>query len=223
MKDFSQGGEQAVILKYFGAEPAAFLSIGENDGQTFSNVRALALLGWGGTCIEPAPTAFSKLAELYSVSSAVQCVQAAITTRDGPIDFYDSGTHLKKGDTSLLSTTRPGEMVKWKRSGETFTRTTVRGITFATLLSECGLTLSRVPDYTDAIPPDVARFDFISIDCEGADWEITKQIDLTAVGCRMLCVEGNHSPDRQNFIDYAAKHGMKLHFVNYENLIFARV
>lgn len=205
MKDYSQSGEQAIILKYFGTEPAAFLSIGENDGQTFSNVRALALLGWGGICIEPATVAFAKLAELYSVSSAVQCVQAAITTQDGPIDFYDSGTHLKKGDTSLLSTTRPEEMARWKKSGEVFTKTTVRGITVATLLKETGMT----------------RADFISIDCEGVDLDVLKQLDLTALGTRMVCVEVNRA-DQKPFDAHCAKHGLKLHHRNYENAIYVK-
>lgn len=206
MKDYSQSGEQGVILKYFGDFCGAFIDAGANDGVTLSNSRALAELGWSGICIEPAEIAYRKLHLLYSGHDRVHTVNAAITTQDGPIDFYDSGTHLHMGDTSLLSTTRPEEMNRWKKSGEQFAKTTVRGITVATMLAETGLT----------------RADFISIDCEGADWSIVQQMDLTAVGCRMLCVEGNQSPNRKDFIAYAAKHGMKLHHQNYENLIFAR-
>lgn len=206
MKDYSQNGEGAIIAKYFGGAPGFFLSIGENDGECLSNVRALALAGWGGVCVEPAPVAFRKLDALYGDTLNVVAVNAAITTQDGPIDFYDSGTHLKKGDTSLLSTTRPEELARWKKSGEVFTKTTVRGITFKTLLAECGQ----------------GHFDFITIDAEGVDWLIVQQIDLTAVGCRMLCVEANQSPDRQKFVDYAAGYGMRLHWKSYENLIFVK-
>jgi FkbM family methyltransferase len=217
MKDYSQNSEQAVILKYFGGFVGTALSCGENDGETFSNVRALALLGWKLVCVEPAPTAFSKLAELYQDHIAVQdstdvatlpfgiCINAAITPFDGSVDFYDSGTHLHKGDTSLLSTTRPEELARWKKSGEVFTKTTVRGITFETLMRETG----------------VNHFDFISIDAEGADFDILKQIDLTAVGCRMLCVEVNVRGDRE-FTEYAARHGMRLHWSCYENRIYCK-
>ena len=46
---FSQNQEEDVILKYFEYLPVGtFLSIGENDGQTLSNVRALAEKGWHG-------------------------------------------------------------------------------------------------------------------------------------------------------------------------------
>ena len=239
MIDFSQGKEQQVILDYFGDRKGVCLSIGENDGQTFSNVRALILRGFEAVLVEPSPPAFEKLYKLYAVdedrtnseanratmqyanTDGIMIVQAAITTADGPIDLYDSGTHLKKGDVALLSTTVPSEMDRWKRSGEQFTRTTVRGITFATLLKECGLIYSRVCDYTDTIPENVAHFSFISIDAEGADWTIVQQIDLAAVGCEMLCIEFNQKNENQ-FVDYCAKFGMRLRAKTFENLIFVR-
>lgn len=204
MKDYSQNGEQRIILEYFGNSRGTFMDCGANDGALLSNSRALALLGWSGVCIEPAPVAFAKLQALYADRPDVRCINAAITTQDGPIDFYDSGTHLHKGDTSLLSTTRPEELARWKRSGEQFTKTTVRGITFSGLLMQL---------------PWPVVFDFISIDAEGADYDILRQIDLRAVGCRLLCVETN-GKENQKFIDYCAGHGMRLHRSVSENLLF---
>lgn len=205
MKDFSQSGEQKIILDYFGDSIGSFLSCGENDGETLSNVRALALMNWSGVCVEPAPVAYAKLAQLYKREDSIWTVNAAITTQDGPIDFYDSGTHLKKGDTSLLSTTRPEEMARWKKSGEVFTKTTVRGITVATLLKETGLAAAQ----------------FISIDCEGVDLEVLRQLDLTALGTRMVCVEVNRN-DQKPFDEYCALHGLRLLHRNYENAIYVK-
>lgn len=234
MKDFSQNGEQKIILDYFGYRiengkaavtprvPPVVLDAGANDGLTFSNSRALIELGCSAVLVEPADIAFRKLlkncdAELPENASCeyvhkmggnyseLFLVNAAITPTDGPVDFYDSGTHLHKGDTGLLSTTRPEEIARWKKSGETFTKTTVRGITFETLMRETG----------------VRHFDFISIDAEGADFDILKQIDLTQVGCRMLCVEVNARGDKE-FTEYAKKHGLHLHWSCYENRIYAR-
>lgn len=216
MTDHSQNGEQRIILEYFGYPDKIsgprnpwLLDIGANDGTVLSNSRALMELDWAGILVEPAMTPFGKLAALYHDRPDVMCVQAAITTQDGPIDFYDCGVHLHKGDTSLLSTTVPETMHRWKRSGEQFTKTSVRGITFATLMRECG--------YGPEIPP---RFEFITLDAEGADLSIIQQIDLRAVGCRMLCVEtnGNDAP----FIEYAARHGMRVHRKCVENVIFVR-
>lgn len=205
MKDFSQNGEGAIIAKFFGVEPGVFLSIGENDGLVLSNVRHLALANWSGVCVEPAPTAYAKLAQLYKNEDTIWTVQAAITDKDGPLEFYSSGTHLRKGDTDLLSTTRPEELARWKKSGEVFTKTTVRGITFDTLMRETG----------------VRHFDFVSIDAEGADLDILRQIDLTAVGCRLLCVEVNARGDAE-FTAYAQRHGMRLLAKNFENRIYCK-
>lgn len=209
MKDYSQNGEQAIILNYFGDRKGVFLDIGANDGVTFSNARALNELGWKGVLVEPSPSAYKKLGENYwpPVGGAVYLIPAAITTADGPIDLYDSGTHLKKGDVALLSTTVPKEMDRWKKSGEQFTKTSVRGITFETLMKETGHT----------------HFDMISIDVEGADLDVLRQIDLTAVGCQLLCIECNQRKDDERAVDeYCRKHGMKLLARSYENLIYAR-
>lgn len=222
MKDYSQNGEQSQILKYFGDFRGCVLDVGANDGILLSNSRALIESGWSAVLVEPAHVPFQKLVGLYIPSvtppvggdkvhsilnkeTGIQCVEAAITTQDGPLEFYSSGTHLKKGDTDLLSTSRPEELARWKKSGEVFTKTVVRGITFETLVKETGLT----------------RADFISIDAEGADYDILKQIDLTAVGCRLLCVEVNARGDAE-FTAYVKQHGMKLLWSSYENRIYGR-
>lgn len=213
MKDHSQNGEQKIILDYFGDFRGTVLDCGANDGVLLSNSRALVELGWSAVLVEPAEIAFGKLKDIYlfqerthdQILPVVKIINAAITTQDGQIDFYSSGTHLKKGDTDLLSTTRPEEIERWRKSGEVFTKTTVRGITVATLLKETGLT----------------RADFISIDCEGVDLAVLRQLDLTALGTRMVCVEVNNK-DQKPFIDYCAGHGLRLHRRCVENLIFAR-
>lgn len=216
MKNYSQGKEQEVILNYFGGRIGSLLDIGANDGEFFSNSRALMILGWHGVLVEPSPVVFDRLRNLYAPSlygptvgaSQVKfgnatLIRAAITERNGPIEFHESGTHLNKGDLSLLSTTKPEELNRWKKSGEEFTKTVVRGIDFDTLVNQA----------------EQSHFDFISIDAEGADWSILRQIDLKAVGCQLLCVEYN-AKDENKFKERAAQFGMKLIFINYENLIF---
>lgn len=215
MKDYSQSGEQAVIMRYFtGRERGMLLDVGANDGETFSMSRALLLDGWKGVLVEPSPAAFEKLVRLYQVTPTEKdfevsqnLVNAAITVTYGPIDLYDSGTHLKKGDVALLSTTVPSEMNRWKKSGEVFTKTTARGIEFSTLMKETG----------------VSHFDFISIDAEGMDVAILHQIDLTEVGCQLLCIEFNQNREAEAAIRaYCQYHGMKLLHRTYENLLFSR-
>ena len=231
--DYSQNGEGKIIANYFGERKGVLLDIGANDGSVLSNSRGLMLAGWRGYLVEPDRAAFRKLLHLYAPGvhgippdtftlkvNNVTLIQAAVANQNGPLSFYSSGTHLKKGDIALLSTTLPEEMARWKSSGEKFEKTEVHGITFHSLVTACGLGLGNVMDYTGATPDDVAEFNFISIDAEGADYDILKQIDLRSVGCELLCVEYN-AKDEHKFIGYAAGAGMKLIHRNYENLIFA--
>ena len=65
-------------------------------------------------------------------------------------------------------------------------------------------------------------YDFISIDCEGLDYDVLSQIDLDKVKCNMICVETN-GKETQKYIDYISTFkNFKVVHVNAENLIMAR-
>lgn len=166
MERYSQGIEQDIILEHFKSFTGTFLDIGANDGKTFSNTRALALLGWGGVCVDPAPSAFEALQTLYADRPDITCIEAAITTQDGPLTIQLCSDTL----VTSLDVRAPDQ---WKHHGFTWTEAQVEGISFATLLE-------RSP---------VKTFDFINVDAEGHDVEIIAQMDLDALGCKMICVE----------------------------------
>jgi len=203
---YSQGQEEKYITEYFAGRTGTLLSIGENDGKTLSNSLRLIQLGWYAILVEPAPIAFKKLRLLHKGNASVICINKAITETDGTFDFYDSGSHLGTGDTSLLSTTVQKEMERWPGQRNEFTARKVKGITYSSLIKEIG--------------PKV--FDFITIDAEGLDVAILKQIDLSAT--RMLCIEWNSNEDaKREIMAYCASHGMlRLQYQNGENLIIIR-
>jgi hypothetical protein len=65
-------------------------------------------------------------------------------------------------------------------------------------------------------------FDFISIDCEGLDYEILEQMNLDDLNCKMVCIETN-GKETQKYIDYISMfNGFKMLHLNAENLILAR-
>lgn len=175
MTSYSQGSEQFFVQKHFLGRKIRFLSIGENDGVTFSNVRGLALDGASGCCVEPSEEAFGKLQELYKDRKDVQCINVAIGEQNGTMDFWESGTHLNQGDTSLLSTLKKSEINKWVAAGNKFTKTIVPVWDVETLL----FNLKQ------------SKYEFISIDAEAMDEYIVKQLDLTKLGCECLCIEFN--------------------------------
>jgi len=65
------------------------------------------------------------------------------------------------------------------------------------------------------------RFDLISIDAEGYDFNILSQIDLNKVQCKMLIVE-NNGTDFWKYNSYCDKFRMKLLDKTYQNLIFIK-
>lgn len=207
----SQNDEEALVLRHFGeAFKGVCLDIGANDGITLSNTYACMERGWTGVFVEPSPEAFRRMSVLHAAHPGwwTLTINAAVTPTEGRHLLHESGPHLHTGDVALLSSTIQGETKQWEETGHTFTPIEIDGITFATLLSRC---LERGIDH----------FDLISIDAEGLDYDILRQIDLSALKCRMLIVEHNGSNDPR-MVAHATTHGMQLMAMNFQNLIFVR-
>lgn len=179
MKSFSQSNEQEIVMNYFGDVLGTFCDIGSNDGQVLSNTHALAVYKhWGGLCIEPSPKAFMKLSNLYHTRENISCMNVAIGSEIKEVEMWDSGSHLNKNDTSLLSTVNEKDYDKWK-SATVFEKIKVEMITFEKML--------ELSPYK--------TFDFISIDAEGNDLQILRQMNLKELKCKVLCIE--HNSDKE--------------------------
>lgn len=204
---YSQRKEEEIIVRFF-QSPAGnlkvlnLLSIGENDGKTLSNVRALMEAGWWGWLVEPDPLAYNKLHKLYEASDRAKLFNLAIGVRTKEETFYSSGTHLGLGDTGLLSTLDPVEMEKWKAAGTPFTETKV-----------------TVMSWEDFYKGE--NFDLISIDAEGFDLKILKQIDFNVTKTKMVVVEWN-GKNRHLYDAIMYKFQFNLINIDFENLIYAR-
>lgn len=206
---YSQNNEEEIIRSYFAGKKGHLLSLGENDGMTLSNSRALILDGWSADLVEPAKIPFEKLCELYAKRKnidqfKIRLHNVAIGNKAGKAKFYSSGTLLKESDTDLVSTLIPEELIRWKGSVD-FKEEEIDVITFSDLLES---TMNNT-------------FDFISIDCEGLDLAILQQMNLRELQCKCLCVEFN-GKDEYLFTSYVASFGMRLLHKNSENLIYVR-
>lgn len=204
MQSYSQNSEQQVLIEYFKDREINILSCGENNGIHLSNVRQLILNGCNATLVEPAPAAFIQLTELYLDRKDVYCINVAVSDYIGKSIFYDSGTHLGHGDKSLLSSLSKDEIKKWKPSTD-FTEIKVDVVDFKTLL--------KLSPYQ--------KFELISIDAEGNDLLILKQINLKEIGCEVLCIEWNSKPEiLKEIIDYCKQFGLTNELLkNAENII----
>lgn len=199
----SQNNEEQVILDYFKDFKGSFLSLGENDGKTFSNVRALAELGWCGVMVEPSPKVYNRLKNLYDqTKGCFYTYQCAIGNTNGKMILHDSGELLKKGDLALVSTLVDKEMDRFK-SVLSYEDVEVKVFRWKTFLNRLS----------------IKKFDFVSIDCEGLDADILEQMDVSEVRC--LCIEWNGVKEMKERFD---KHmgGFKIIYTSGENLIYAR-
>lgn len=180
------------------------LSLGENDGVTFSNSRELIELGFRATLVEPAPIPFAKLRNLYVNNDNVNCFNFAIGETTGKSKFYDSDSHLKNGDTSLLSTLIPSEIDRWKGT-QKFEEIEVDVVTFQ--------------DFMNLYSP-YRVYDFISIDIEGADFAALSQMNLISMKTSVVIVEWN-SVDFDKFDEYFKHMNFSLVHKNGCNLIYS--
>lgn len=199
---FSQNDEEKHILQYFGGFVGAFCSIGENDGKTLSNVRALAERGWSGVMLEPDPAAYSRLEALYHGHRGFYVYRYAISSHNGKRILNKSGELLKQGDIGLVSTFHASEMDRFKKV-LSYEPEEVKTYKWKTALN-------RWP---------IKVFDFISIDIEGDEMNVLPSIDLSKT--KLLCIEWNSKPElKLEFEKYLD--GFRVIYTSAENLLYAR-
>lgn len=204
---YAQNGEDLFVFNYFQNKTGNLLDIGANDGKTLSNSRLLIENGWSGHLIEPG-SVYSDLHALYADNPNVHTHNFGIGEEEKVVKFYESGNHVPGGtDHGLVSTVNEAETVRWRLAGVEFKETEIYIINW--------------PDFYTSIGSP--KFDFVSIDVEGLEWSILKQMDLTAIDCSCLCIEFNgHLDLKMQFVNYCSMFGFKLVLQNNENLIFTK-
>ena len=89
---YAQYGEESIILDFFGQDSkGTVVDVGAADGIRYSNSRYLIELGWFGVLVEPHPTYFDKINELYKDTDSVTTVNAAVYSEEGEMPFYVYG------------------------------------------------------------------------------------------------------------------------------------
>lgn len=199
----SQNREEEIFKDYFKTFKGYILEVGANDGQTLSNSYGLINIGWSAVLVEPSVTCLEKLNLLYRTNTKVKIAPYALGSIDGEVEFWESDSLLSAADHSLVSTIVPTEKERWNGINMKFTKTVADCLTWESFYK-------KYPN----------KYDLISIDCEGADFDLLTQMDLTKIGCKLICVETN-GKDTQKYADYIAQFGHKVIHTNAENLIMA--
>lgn len=199
---YSQNEEERIILDYFKGHVGTFCSLGENDGITFSNVRALAERGWSGVMVDPDPDAFKKLESLYLEYRGLYTYNYAIGNYNGKKILQKSSSLLKTGDTGLVSTFHPSEMERFKKVVQ-YKPIEVQIYTWRTALNRWA----------------IRKFDFISMDVEGSEMEILPDMDLSET--KLICIEWNGNEELKKEYKKFLKE-FRLIYTSPENLIYGR-
>ena len=159
-----------------------FLNIGANDGVTNDPLYYFAKrYRWAGIALEPVPEVFEKLRATYQDNQKVLPVCAALSDRDGTVAFYrvNPGPGVPERCNRLGSFSRDVLLSSkhlFPEIEQHIIEQQVATITFYTLVAQCG----------------ISRIDVVSIDAEGYDYEILKQIDFRRFRPSLVIYEQLH-------------------------------
>jgi len=164
-----------LIKKHGIGLPATFIDIGACDGIHLSNTRLFADIGWSGVMIEPSNYYYSDLEKNYIHRDDVVTVQGAVADFDGKGLFY---FNPNKPDHSGLHKSKDNEP------------DSVYCMTYQTIIN------------------DIAPFEMLgilSVDAEGMDTEILKQVMMSDTKPVIIIAESNTLKERQIHLDLLNK------------------
>jgi FkbM family methyltransferase len=167
--------------KYFkNKKNGVFLDIGAHDGLTLSNTYFFEKeLGWSGVCFEPNPSVFNSLKQnrntllingcawYENTKKTFRMVKGYSEMLSGIIDHYDV-LHLNR----------------IKNECETY------GSTYEDIEVDC-YDINKI-----LIDNNIKDIDLISIDTEGSEFEIIKNINFNLFNIEFILVEDNYSSNQ---------------------------
>ncbi len=169
----SQYGQDKFVAEHVfpGKEEGVFVDVGANDGVTLSNSYFFETKRrWTGLCVEPIPDVFRKLREARPKSF---CENVCISNTEGVLDFAKvEGVDALSGIAEKMDKRHRRRIVKEKGRVEMLRLPSLR---LQTLLEKYG----------------IDRVDFLSIDTEGAEFDVVRSIDFEKTSVGVLCVENN--------------------------------
>ena len=207
-KFYSQFEEDKIIAEYFGEYKGVLLDIGANDGRTFSNSLYFLEKGWKGFLIEGSPFVFLDLKKLHKENNNIVCINKCLSEKEEIIKFYHNTKHLETEGRDLLSTVVLKNYDKWRSEGHEFDMIEVSAYRFEDIKKEFGIN----------------KIDYVSIDIEGKDLAILKQINLAELGTRLVVIEYNKDEqEKAEIIKYCKNFGLeKILLDNGVNIIIAK-
>jgi FkbM family methyltransferase len=173
-------GQDRFLLENFfrGKRGGVFVDVGAYDGERFSNTLFFEqTMGWSGLCIEPLPSAFSKL----KASRGAICENVCVSDFEGEADFVEadvgSDEQMLSGLSSRFDPRHVQRLARWA-SDQRPRRVQVTKL--SGLLAKHGF----------------HKIDYCSIDTEGAELSILAELDTERFPVSVFTVENNYDDER---------------------------
>lgn len=187
----SQAGQDTYCNEIFfrNKKKGVFIDIGAHDGISFSNSWYFEKkLKWTGICIECNPVIFEKLKE----NRRCTCIYGCISDVEGAVKFRqvenNRGFEMLSGIESKFD---PKDIKRLDNRNAAFTIIDVPSYKLNNILEEHRL----------------FYIDFLSLDVEGAEFDILKTIDFDRFHIRVMTIENNYKkPDIRLFLE---SHGFR--------------
>jgi FkbM family methyltransferase len=166
MKDYSQHGEQGILIDYFAKNPSKYSLIVDVGayGAELSNSMGLLREGWVGLLIEANPSRIPIIEQEFA-SEIVKIINCGVYDVEGEMNFYH---HDVESHSSFL----PG----WIEETKNDQVTSIKVRLLADILKE------------NYIPTD---FDVLTVDAEGMDEKILASLMSSDYRPRVIVVEKN--------------------------------
>jgi FkbM family methyltransferase len=188
MESYSQLGQDLNVLQiYNNKKNGFFIEIGASDGIELSNTYLLEKnYNWNGICIEPLPERFNKL-HINRPHSI--CINKAVFNETGKrVEFCIAhNSDLLSGLPEYLG---PQHIPTIRNN--------------MSIIEVDTITLNDVLKNANA----PFHIDYLSLDTEGTELEILKNVDLSIYSFGLIDVEHNYlEPNRTNIRDYLTSNG----------------
>lgn len=172
-----------------------FLDSGAADGVQGSNTLLLeASFGWNGICVEPNATFFGALVKNRRCS----CVNCCLYDRDGAVDFLETANWLG----GIVNEYHPAHLQHAKATFQVPEDASGRPL----VVQKAACTVRSVL-HDCAAPPVI---DYWSLDTEGSEFAILKSFPFDEYEVRVLTVEHNRFPVREQIRKFLEGRGYRL-------------
>jgi FkbM family methyltransferase len=174
---YSQAGQDKwIIEKLFpGKVDGTFVDIGAHDGISYSNTYLLEQKGWNGIAVEPNPSVYERL----SKNRKCITIQGCITPKPGTGIF-----RMITGYSEMLS----GLVTEYdvRHINRINKEINLYGGEYKDIKVNCYNLIDLLQNQ------EIHQVDYLSMDVEGAEYEVLKSIDFERINIAVIGVENNY-------------------------------